>query len=125
VESAQIPIEGILPASALSRVESNGQETSRVISQSIHSETGAPSRCAYVMLANFSNEPLVVPKVTVLGVAREISESFVKNINPKYKSNAPVKPQKQKKNETLYPKLLQGKLDHFSQDERQLIEPTR
>ena len=74
MESAQIPIEGILPARALSRDESNGQETSRVISQSIHSETGAPIRCAYVMLANFSNGPLVVPKATVLGVAEEISE---------------------------------------------------
>jgi len=76
VESAQIPIEGILSASALSRVESNGHETSHVISQSIHSETGTPSRCAYVMLANFSNEPLVVPKASVLGVAEEISESL-------------------------------------------------
>jgi len=65
------------------------------------------------MLANFSNEPLVVPKATVLGVAEEISESFVNKINPKYKSDAPVEPQKQKKNETLYRKLLQGKLDHF------------
>ena len=69
VEPAQIPIEGILPARALSRVESNAHETSRVISQSSHSETGAPCRCVYVMLSNFSNEPLVVPKATVLGVA--------------------------------------------------------
>ena len=76
MESAQIPIEGILPASALSRVESSGHETSLVISQSNQSETGAPSRCAYVMLANFSNEPLVVPKASVLGVAEEISESL-------------------------------------------------
>ena len=76
MESAQIPIEGILPSRALSRVESKGHETSRVISQSNYSETGAPIRCAYVMLANFSNEPLVVPKTSVLGVAEEISESL-------------------------------------------------
>jgi len=46
------------------------------------------------MLANFSNEPLVVPKATVLGVAEEISESLVDRINPKCrsKSDTPVKP---------------------------------
>ena len=94
VEPVQISIEGILPARALSRVESNAHEPSRVISQSSHSETGAPSRCANVMLANFSNEPLVVPKATVLCVAEEISASLVNKINPKCKSesDAPVKP---------------------------------
>jgi len=77
------------------------------------------------MLANFSSEPLVVPKVTVLGVAEEISESLVDRMDPKCKSglDTPVKPHRQKKNEALYCKLLQGKLDHLSQDERQLIEP--
>ena len=57
VEPAHIPIEGILPARALSRVESKAHEPSQLISQSSYSETGAPSRCAYVMLVNFSNEP--------------------------------------------------------------------
>ena len=100
VQPAQIPIEGILPARALSRVESNAHEPSRVIAQSSHFETGAPNRCAYVMLANFSNEPLVVSKTTVLGVTEEISESLVNKINPKCKSesDAPVKPHRQKKN---------------------------
>jgi len=68
-----------------------------VISHSNHSETGAPSRCAYVMLANFSNEPLVVPKASVLGVAEEISEYFVLKMNSKYKPDATVKPHKQKR----------------------------
>jgi len=72
VEPAQIPIEGILPARALSRVESNAHEISRVIFQSSHSETGARIRCAHVMLANFSHEPLVFPKATVLVVVEEI-----------------------------------------------------
>jgi len=60
------------------------------------------------MLANFSNEPLVVPKATVLGVAEEISEYLVNRIKPKYKSglDTPVKPHRQKKNEALYDKLL-------------------
>ena len=77
------------------------------------------------MLANFSNEPLVVPKATVLGVAEEISESVVDRLNPKGKSESgtTVKPLRQKKNEALYRKILQGKLDHISQDDRGLIEP--
>ena len=77
------------------------------------------------MLANFSNEPLVVPKATVLGVAEEIPESVVDRINPKGKSESstPVKPHRHKKNEALYHKLLQGKLDHLSQEDRRLIEP--
>jgi len=77
------------------------------------------------MLANFSNDPLVVSKAIVLGVAEEISESLVDRINPKCRSESdtPVKRHRQKKNEALYRKLLQGKLDHLSQDERQSIEP--
>ena len=96
MEPAQIPIEGILPRRALSRVESNAYEPSRLISQSSHSETGASLR-AYVTLANFSNEPLVFPKATVLGVAEEISGSLVNKIKPKCKleSDAPVKPHRQ------------------------------
>jgi len=76
------------------------------------------------LLANFSNETIVVPKATVLGVAEEISESLIDRINPKCKSelDTPVIPQRQKKNEAFYGKLLQGMLDHLSQDEGQLIE---
>jgi len=77
------------------------------------------------MLANFSNEPPVVPKATVLGIAEEISESLVDNINAGCKSDAdsPNKPRRRKKNEALYNKLQKGKLDHLSHDDRQLIEP--
>ena len=77
------------------------------------------------MLANFSNEPLVVPKATLLCVAEEISESVVDRINPKCKSQSdtPVKSHRQRKNEALYRKLLQGKLYHLRQYEIQLIEP--
>ena len=69
------------------------------MSRSSYGETGVPSSCAYVMLANFSNEPLVVPKATVLGVAGEISESVVNRINPKCESglDTPVKPHRKKK----------------------------
>ena len=80
VEPTQIPINGILPARVLSRIESSTHEPSRVTSQHSGTETGVRNRCAYIMLANFSNEPLVVPKVTVLGIAEEISEPLVDSI---------------------------------------------
>jgi len=101
VEPAQIPIEGILPARVLSRVELNTQETSQVTSQNSHTETGVPNHCAYIMLANFSNEPLVVPKATVLGITEEISEPLVDSINAGCKSDtdSPTKPCRRKKNE--------------------------
>ena len=44
-----------------------------------HSE--APRDSAYVMITNFSNEALTVPKAAVLGIAKEISESIVNKIN--------------------------------------------
>lgn len=40
--------------------------------------TGKLNSCVYVMLENFSDEALTVPKATVLGVAEEISEGLVK-----------------------------------------------
>ena len=109
VEPAQIPIEGILQARALSRVKSSAHEHSRVKSKSSN-ETGAPSGCAYIMVANFTSEALTIPKTTVLGIAEEGSESLVDRINTD--SDQPTKPQRKMRNEALYQKLLQNKLDH-------------
>ena len=70
------------------------------------------------MLANFSNEPLVVPKATVLGTAEEISEPLVDCINARCESGvySTTKPLRRKKHEALYNKLLKGKLDHLSHE---------
>jgi hypothetical protein len=73
------------------------------------------------MVANFTNEALIVPKATVLGIAEGISESLVDSINSD--SDLPKKPCRKKKIEALYRKLLQKKLDHLSQEERQILEP--
>jgi hypothetical protein len=35
------------------------------------------------MVANFSDEQLVIPQTTVLGVAEEITEELVDRINPR------------------------------------------
>ena len=107
---------GILPARVLSRVESSTHETSQATAQHIHTVTRAPASSAYVMLAKFSNEPLTIPKATVLGVAEGISESLVDRINAGQASpNSPTKPPRKRKNEALHHTLLQGKLEHLPQ----------
>ena len=122
VEPAQVPIEGIFPARALSRVE---QSVHGVTSQAHGNATGNSSGCTYVILANFSDENLILPKATIIGVAEEISESLVNKINAKAETNLsePSKPPRRRKNEAFYNKLLQGKLDHLTPAERQHIEP--
>ena len=63
---------------------------------------------AYVMLANFSNEPLTIPKATTLGVAEEASEALIDKINEKAETsvNIPTKPLRKKKINNLYGKLF-------------------
>jgi hypothetical protein len=77
------------------------------------------------MVANFSDESLTIPKKTVLGVAEQIAEPLVNRINAESKTdtNSPAKPRRKRKNETLYHKLLHGKLDHLPQEEKDLIVP--
>jgi hypothetical protein len=53
----------------------------------------------------------------------EASEAVIDRINQrKPDSDRPQKPQRKRKNEALYRKLLNGKLDQ-SQEDRELIEP--
>ena len=120
-----IPMDGILPARVLSRVGPSTRKPSQVTSPDSHVTTGATSSYAYLMLVNFSDEPLTINKATVLGVAEEIAESIVDKVNAGKQSgsDSPIKPRRKRKNEALYCKLLKGKLDHLPPDERQLIEP--
>jgi hypothetical protein len=77
------------------------------------------------MLANFSSEELTIPKATILGVAEEVSESLVDKINSQAEFNAdsPTRPPRIKRNEALLNKLLLGKLDHLTSENRQHNEP--
>ena len=73
-----------------------------------------------VMVAKFSDEQLIIPKATFLGVAEEITEELVDRINQR---NPPTSDklndkQKKKRNELLYRKLLHGKLDYLPVKER-------
>jgi hypothetical protein len=99
VEPIEIPIEGVLPARALSRVRPKVHESPRVKPQPSDSETEAPSSCAYVVVANFTNEALTISKASVLGIAEGISESLVYSINSD--SDLLTKPGRKKKNESL------------------------
>ena len=80
IEPVQIHIEGVLPARTLSRIESNVHKFPTLASKVVHAETDVSGSCAHVILANFSDEDLTVPKVTMLGVAEEMSELLVNDI---------------------------------------------
>ena len=125
IDPAQIPIEGVLPARALTRVEYSPNKTSRMTSRADQKAARSPNTSAYVMLANFSDQTLTVPKSTVLGTAEEASEPLKDGINQRKESNSvsPLRPQRKKNNEALYRKLLNGKLDHLIQEDREPIEP--
>jgi hypothetical protein len=85
VEPAQIPVEDIFPARALSRVE---REDSARSAQANSNATGNLGSNICVMLANFGDKELTVPKATILGVAEEISESLVDKINSQSEVNS-------------------------------------
>ena len=85
-EPAQMPYEGVLAARGLSPVLSAGDRSSEARMTSRRGRTNQltiPDRAdhVHVMLANFSEEELVIPKATVVGVAEEISPTLVAVIN--------------------------------------------
>jgi hypothetical protein len=112
-EPAKIPLERIFPARALTRIGSNVLESPHATSRDDHAETRR------------SNETLTVPKATILGVAEIVSEQLIDKINPKEQTEQqiPPKPPRQKKNEALSHKFLQGKLDHLNTEDRRHTEP--
>ena len=76
VEPALIPIQGVLPARVLTRVETVTPSSSKVTSQTECVETGQGVNSAHVVVASFSEEPLTIPKHTVIGVAETVSEKW-------------------------------------------------
>jgi hypothetical protein len=122
VEPAKIPIEGVLSARALSQVEPSGND---VTSQNDHVKAGRRRGYTCIMLANFIDETLIIPRATILGVAEEVLESLVDKINlgKETNPNELTMPSRKCKDEALHDKLLRGNLDQLSQEERQHIEP--
>jgi hypothetical protein len=82
VEPAQVPVEGVLSARKVTRVVLNSHQPLRLTSSREHAATRSPNSCAYIMVANFTDESLTLPKATVLGIAEEISESLVDKLPP-------------------------------------------
>jgi len=120
VEPARIPIQGVQPASVLTRVGTvTPQPPSQVTSRHGRVETGAAGNHAHVLVANFSDETLIIPKSTVTGIAEPVSEALANLVNSGEQTGAksPTVHRREKRNEALYSKLLQGKLDHLSQEE--------
>jgi hypothetical protein len=73
------------------------------------------------VLANFSVTPIVVPKSTVIGLAEPLSETLVKEVNETRRYDKAVR--ENSKNNSLFHKLLAGKLDHLSADDKGKLEP--
>jgi len=81
VEPALIPIQGVLTVCVLTWVEMVTPQPSKVTSQTGCVEIGAAVNRAHVVVANFSDEPLTIPKCTVTGVAEPVSENLVNLVN--------------------------------------------
>jgi len=81
VEPALIPIQGVLPARVLTRVETVTPPISKVTSQTGCVEIGQKVNRAHVIVANVNDEPLLVPNSTVTGVAEPVSENVVNLVN--------------------------------------------
>jgi len=118
IEPAHIPIEGALPARALTRVEYRPNKTSLMTSRADQKAVRSRNTSAYIILVNFSDQTLTVPKSTVLGKAEEASEPLIGRIIQRKEPNSdsPLRPQRKKKNEALDRKLLNGKPDPLSRE---------
>jgi len=94
IEPSHIPIEGVLPVRALTRVECSPNKTSLMTSRADHKAVRSSNTSAYVMVANFSDQTLTVPKSTVLGIAEEAPEPLIDRINQRKElnSDSPLRP---------------------------------
>jgi len=107
VEPAQILIEGIFLARTLSRVNPSTHQSTLQTSQ-CDDTVMRSTNSVYVMLANFSEETLTMPKHTVLGITQQVSEALLDKVNARGESdvNSLTGPSRKRKNEALYEKLL-------------------
>jgi len=88
IEPAHIPIKGVLPAHTLTRVECRPNKTSHMTSRADQKAARSPNTSACVMLVNFRDQTLTVPKSTVLGIAEEASEPLIDRINQRKELNS-------------------------------------
>jgi hypothetical protein len=114
IEPALILLEGVLAARTLSQ---SSQEIS---------ETDTPKKYVHVMVANFRQEELVLPKATVLGVAEEVTAGLVAAINDGRKASYTRHRRDDKPAVEIYEsfkRYLDDALGHLSQEETAELEP--
>ena len=119
VDPAAIPIQGIRSARALKKVGTRERDSTRLTSPPEQANVDASANSVDVMLANFSQEELTLPKATVLGLAEEVPETLIGQISNEKPQGAgsPNSPQKGARNKALYDKLVGGKLGHLNTSE--------
>ena len=125
VEPSTIPIQGVLSVRALTRVGTRERDSKQLTSPPELVNSNASASNVHVMLANFSQEELILPKATVLCLDEEVSETLINQINiekPQV-TESPTSSQRKARNEALYNNLLGGKLDYLTKNEKRLIKP--
>ena len=137
VEPAEIPHEGVLAATALSRLLSSPSRTyETLVSSRVTCRRQLTNSCRrdriHVTVANFSQEEIVLPKATVVGVAEEISSSVVTAINNgDGPGNTPHDKRRRNGRRDVYTvdsgvkfkRYLGNTLGHLNTRERSLMEP--
>jgi hypothetical protein len=133
VEPAQLPQEGVLAARGLSRTFTKSPQSTR--SQgAVNSVTSCEQLSGiqiggyvHVMVVNFSDEEIQLPRATMLGVAEKTSASIVAEINDEVKTNSKYRRKTQCGVNSVADdanfEYLQDKLGHLSQAERSVMEP--
>jgi hypothetical protein len=95
----------------------------RVVTRAAVSEEGKTRQAlVYVVLANFSDETFTLPRYTAIGVADEVFEDLINQINKSDKSDVEFseRSNRKRRDEALYDRLIAGKLDHLRKISRSL-----
>ena len=133
IEPAQMPFEGVLAARGLSHVlpveDRSGEvrETSRC-GRTNQLKNAERAERVHVMVVNFSEEEITLPKATVVGVAEEVSPSLVAAINDDAFTADSSSDRKRRHvntvtDEAKFREYLRDVLGHLPKHERAVMEP--
>lgn len=81
VKSALLPIYGFISARVPTRVGTVTPQPSKTTSHPGGIEKGAEVKVGHFLVVILSDEPLTIPKFTVIGVAEPVSKNLVKLVN--------------------------------------------
>ena len=134
VEPSQLPLEGVLVASGLSRAFNKATErprqretTTPLTSRADQLSSTPPSVYVHVMVINYSHEKKL-PKAAVLGLAEETSARIVAAINDEellsVRQNGKTPPRVSTPGkDTWFKEYLRDRLGHLNREERAILEP--